>query len=347
VTITIREVAKQAGVSVATVSRVMNNSGPVSAATRERVERVAAALRYAPHGGARGLILRRTRTIGVILPDLYGEYFSEVIRGMDQATQRAGYNVLLSSSHEDRSEIDAAVRAMRGRVDGLILMSPDIGVAELSEAVWPSLPVVLLNTEAGEAAGGFHTINVDNYGGSYAMVRHLASLGHTRIGLIGGDAGNHDARERRRGYEAALGDAGLEVRGSWQVESDFRKSGGWEAVRVLMRGRERPTAIFAANDAMAVGAMSALQEMGLWVPRDVAVTGFDDVPLARYVSPPLTSVHVDNSGLGARAVELLLASIMDAELEPRHEVESTTLVIRRSCGAPVQASSVEGVGIGG
>lgn len=344
--VTIREVARQAGVSVATVSRVMNKSGPVSAATRERVERVAEALRYSPHGGARGLITRRTGTLGVILPDLYGEYFSEVIRGMDQATQRAGYNLLLSSSHEDRSEIEAAVRAMRGRVDGLVLMSPDIGAGELMDAVWPSLPVVLLNTDHSGAAG-FHTINVDNYGGSYAMVRHLASLGHERIGLIGGSPGNHDARERRRGYEAALLEAGLEVRGAWHVESDFRKSGGWAAARVLMAGRERPTAVFAANDAMAVGAMSALQELGLSVPGDVGVAGFDDVPLARYVSPALSSVHVGNSELGARAVELVLGSLEREGEEPRHEVVPTTLVIRRSCGSPLGVSSMEGVGIGG
>jgi LacI family transcriptional regulator len=342
---TIRDVAKQAGVSVATVSRVMNNSGPVSAGTRERVKQVAEALRYSPHRGAQGLIMRRTRNLGVILPDLYGEFFSEVIRGMDRATQRAGYNLLVSSSHDDRSEIDAAVRAMRGRVDGLVLMTPDMAVGSVEEVVLPSLPVVLMNTPASSAR--VHTINVDNYGGSYAMVRHLVSGGHERVALIGGDPLNHDARERHRGYAAALRDAGLEARPEWQVRSDFRKSGGWEAVRVLMsRAGPPPTAIFAANDAMAVGALSSLQELGLEVPRDMAVAGFDDIPLARYLSPALTSVHVDISGLGARAVELLLESVDGESADPIHEVLPTTLVVRRSCGVAVQASGMRGAGIG-
>jgi LacI family transcriptional regulator len=341
---TIRDVAKQAGVSVATVSRVMNNSGPVSAGTRERVEQVAEALRYSPHPGAQGLIMRRTRNLGVILPDLYGEFFSEVIRGMDQATQRAGYNLLVSSSHDDRSEIDAAVRAMRGRVDGLVLMTPETGVGSVEEVIQPSLPVVLMNAPASSARA--HTLNVDSYGGSYAMVRHLVSGGHERVALIGGDPQNHDARERRRGYAAALRDAGLEARPEWQVRADFRKSGGWEAARVLMsRPGLRPTAIFAANDAMAVGALSSLQELGLAVPRDVAVAGFDDIPLARYLSPALTSVHVDNSGLGARAVELLLESVDGGSGDPIHEVLPTTLVIRRSCGVAVEAWH-EGAGQG-
>jgi LacI family transcriptional regulator len=340
---TIRDVAKQAGVSVATVSRVLNNSGPVSAGTRERVEQVAEALRYSPHRGAQGLIMRRTRNLGVILPDLYGEFFSEVIRGMDQATQRAGYNLLVSSSHDDRSEIDAAVRAMRGRVDGLVLMTPDTSVGSVEEVIRPSLPVVLMNTPASSAR--VPTINVDSYGGSYAMVGHLVSGGHERVALIGGDPRNHDARERHRGYAAALRDAGLEARPEWQVRSDFRKSGGWAAVRELMRrAGPRPTAIFAANDAMAVGALSSLQELGLEVPRDVAVAGFDDIPLARYLSPALTSVQVDNSGLGARAVELLLESVDGGSADPVHEVLPTTLVIRRSCGVAVEASGMRGPG---
>jgi len=345
VTVTIREVAKQAGVSVATVSRVMNNSGPVKAETRERVKEVAEALRYSPHRGAQGLIMRRTRNLGVILPDLYGEFFSEVIRGMDQATQGAGYNLLVSSSHDDRSEIDAAVRAMRGRVDGVVLMTPDTAVDRVEEVIRPALPVVLMNTASSSAR--VHTINVDNYGGSYAMVRHLVSGGHERVALIGGDPQNHDARERRRGYAAALRDAGLESRPEWQVESDFRKGGGWAAAREVMgRPGPRPTAIFAANDAMAVGALSSLQEMGLEVPEDVAVAGFDDIPLARYLRPALSSVHVDNSGLGARAVELLLELVEGGSADPIHEVLPTTLVIRRSCGVAIKASGMEGAGLG-
>ena len=166
------------------------------------------------------------------------------------------------------------------------------------------------------------------------MVRHFVSLGHQRIGLIGGRASNYDARERRTGYRTALEESGLEHRPEWEVEADFTKSSGYESARRLLENGDRPTAVFAANDSMAIGALSAIQEAGLNVPADVAVGGFDDIPIARYVTPALTSVHVDLTGLGERAVELLLMSIRGQGVRvPVHEVAPTELVVRRSCGA--------------
>ncbi|HUG41637.1 MAG TPA: LacI family DNA-binding transcriptional regulator [Longimicrobiales bacterium] len=330
---TIRDVAREAGVSVATVSRVLNGSGPVSDSARSRVERAARSLEYTPHGAARSLSTRRTLNLGVILPDLYGEFYSQVIRGMDSVTRKAGYHLLLSGSHADRTEVSAALRAMRGRVDGLILMSPDITPVELGQVVPATWPAVLVNS--GPTNGRFDTLNVDNAGGSTAVVRHLGALGHERIGLIAGEAQNHDAQERREGYGRTLAALGLERRPEWEVEADFTKQGGYAAAQRLAGLAERPTAIFAANDSMAVGALSALQEAGLRVPEDVAVVGFDDVPIARYVTPPLSTVQVDLQGLGRRAVELLLLALQEgAAHEPRHEVVGTSLVVRRSCGAP-------------
>jgi LacI family transcriptional regulator len=332
---TIRDVAREAGVSVATVSRVLNGSGPVSDATRERVRSVAATLRYTPHFGARSLSSRRTQSVGVILPDLYGEFFSEVIRGMDGATRAAGYHLLLSGYHADDAQVTAALRAMRGRVDGLVLMSPDILPDELQWMVVPGSPVVLVNS--GATDGRFDTLDVDNGGGAYAAVHHLASLGHSRIGLIGGEPLNHDACARRKGYRAALETAGLPWRAEWEVDSDFTKSGGYAAAGSLARLlHERPTAVFAANDSMAVGAMSAFHEAGIRVPQDVAVVGFDDIPMARYVTPTLSTVRVDLTRLGHRSIDLLLAALRDgAGHEPRHDVVETSLVIRRSCGSQV------------
>ncbi len=331
-TATIRDVAREAGVSVATVSRVLNGSGPVSESARVRVEQAASTLRYTPHGAARSLSTRRTTNVGVILPDLYGEFFSEVIRGIDTATRAAGYHLILSGSHAARADVSAALGAMRGRVDGLILMSPEMGPAELERVVPVSLAAVLVSSAPVD--GRFATLNVDNFGGAKGMVRHLALLGHERIALIGGDPSNHDAAERQAGYRQGLADAGLEGRGEWQVVSDFTKSGGYEAARRLVALERAPTALFAANDSMAVGALSALQEAGFRVPGDIAVAGFDDIPTARYVTPPLSTVHVDLTGVGERAVALLLSALEGGGLrKPRHEVVETTLVIRRSCGA--------------
>jgi LacI family transcriptional regulator len=338
VSVTIRDVAQRAGVSVATVSRVLNRSGVVREETRQRVEGAAAELRYTPNSTARSLITRRTSTFGVVLPDLYGEFFSEVIRGMDPLARQSGYHLLLSSSHDDQREIQFALGAMHGRVDGLIVMSPNVRAAALAASLPAGVPVVLLNCEAD--GGPFPALNVDNFGGAREMVRHLAALGHRRIGMVRGGDANFDARERLRAYRAALAEAGLEgADGRWEAPGDFTEAGGWRAARELAGRGDRPTAIFCANDSMAVGAMSALRAAGLRVPDDVAVAGFDDIPIARYLSPPLTSVHVDVHRLGARAVEILVEALADPDAPPAQELVPTRLVVRRSCGARAEDES--------
>ena len=333
---TIKDVAREAGVSVATVSRVFNESGPVSEETRRRIREVAARLQYAPHAGARSLITSKTNTIGVLLPDLYGEFFSEVIRGMDQAAQRRGYHLLVSGSHDAREEIEAALVAMRGRVDGLIAMSPHLDPPSLVANVPASVPVVLLNCVVD--AQNYDALTIENRAGAYAMVRHLATLGHQRVAIIRGAEGNYDATERLLGYRDALRDLSLAARAEWEVPGDFTEASGYRAIAPLLALRDRPTAIFAANDAMAIGALSALREVGLRVPDDMAVAGFDDIPLARYMSPPLSSVHVAIAELGARAVETLLHAIDSKNMHTRaHQQLPTALVIRRSCGAQPEA----------
>jgi LacI family transcriptional regulator len=331
VSITIRDVAQRAGVSVATVSRVINRSGVVSEETRRRVEAASAELRYHPHGAARSLITRRTDAFGVVLPDLYGEFFSEVIRGMDPLAQESGYHLLLSSSHDDRRQIEFALGAMRGRVDGLIVMSPNVGGRELAPSLPPDLPVVLLNCDV--QGSPFHAINVDNYGGALSLVRHLVGLGHRRIAMVKGVETNFDARERLRGFRAALAETDGAVEGM-EAAGDFTEAGGWRAARELAALDRRPTAVFCANDSMAVGALSALSAAGLRVPDDVAVAGFDDIPIARYLAPPLSSVRVDVHRLGARAVELLCNAVSGGGgSAPAQELLPTRLAVRRSCGA--------------
>ena len=329
--ITIRDVAREAGVSVATVSRVLNDSGPVSETTRRRIREIASRLRYVPDSAARSLITRRSTTLGVLLPDLYGEFFSEVIRGIDQAAQRSGYHLLVSGSHNDKGEIEAALRAMRGRVDGLVVMSPDIDSAALVANLPASSPVVLLNCFVeGDA---FDSLTIDNYGGAHAMVRHLVASGHERIAFIRGAEHNYDAAERLRGFRAAHRDSGITWTPALEFEGDFTESGGHHAAQRIAALETRPTAVFAANDSMAIGALAAFRDAGLRVPDDIAVAGFDDVPIARYVSPPLTSVRVSISEMGARAVSILLHAVDNKNQHVKQqETLPTTLVIRASCG---------------
>jgi LacI family transcriptional regulator len=329
--VTIKDVAREARVSVATVSRVFNDSGPVSENARQRIREVAERLRYVPNSAARSLITSKTNTVGVLLPDLYGEFFSEVIRGMDQTAQKNGYHLLLSSSHDDKAEIEAVLRAMRGRIDGLIAMSPHLDAPALVTNLPPTLPVVLLNCALHGKA--YDSLAIENFRGAHAMVRHLIALGHDRVAIIKGAAHNFDAAERLRGYRRALREAKITPRRAWEAAGDFTESAGHYAATALITLDPRPTAIFAANDSMAIGALSAVREAGLRVPEDVAVAGFDDIPLARFMSPPLSSVHVAIAELGARAVDTLVGAIRrKGEHVPRRQRLTTTLVIRDSCG---------------
>jgi LacI family transcriptional regulator len=245
---------------------------------------------------------------------------------MGPSARQRGYHLLLSSSHDGLGEIAFAVGAMRGRVDGMIVMSPDVGGAELKGVLPPDVPVVLLNCDV--SGTDFPAVNLDNLGGAWAVVRHLVALGHRRIGLITGGAGNFDSRERRRGFHEAVAGAGVS---GVEAVGDFTEASGYRAALDLMTRPGAPTAIFCANDAMAVGAISALRASGRRVPEEVAVVGFDDIPIGRYLSPSLSSVRVDFSRLGSRAVELLCHAIA-GDAPPAQELLPTELLIRRSCG---------------
>ncbi len=330
-TVTIKQVAREAKVSVATVSRALNDTGPVREEVRERVRVIAERLRYVPHGGARSLITRKTGAIGVFLPDIYGEFFSEVIRGMDGVSRHRGYHLLVAGSHSDPSEILAVMRATRGRVDGLLVMAPDLEADAIERDVPPSLPLVAMNCR--RLGAQFDSISIDNYGGAYAMVRHLASLGHVRIAFLKGPDRNFEASERLRGYRDAVLALGGVVDQGLEIPGDFTEESGHKGALAVLGLSRRPTALLAGNDAMALGALSALAELGLRVPADITVAGFDDIPVARYITPPLSTVHVPIAELGARAMErLLLALERGAAHERRHEVLPTTLVVRGTCG---------------
>lgn len=332
--------ARAASVSVATVSRVWNGKGPVSPETERRIRRAARRLRYVPHGGARSLITRRTHTLGVLLPDLYSEFFSELIRGVDVVARRNGYHLLVSGSHGDSREAVAMARAMRGRVDGLIVLVPDVRRSALRESLPEGFPVIILNDSAGRPRT-FDSIGIDNFGGATAMVRHLTSLGHRRIAFICGPPRNHDASERLRGYRRAMRDAEVPWSKELEFPGDFREQTGYEACRRILELDPRPSAVFAANDSMAIGLLYACRELGVSVPDELAVTGFDDIPIARFMTPPLTSVHVPIAELGTCAAERLVDRLAEKTAsEARREVElPTTLVVRASCGAAASSRS--------
>lgn len=330
--VTIRDVARAAGVSTATVSRVFNGSPRVKDATRERVLMSASRLDYWPNAAARSLTTSRSHSLGVLLPDLFGEFFSEIIRGIDHAARLERYQILVSSSHANTHELLAAARSLHGRIDGLIAMALDRGSARAVKRISRSFPVVLMN--AGLPVRQCSTVSIANYEGAYALVDHLVGLGHRRLAMVKGPPGNIDARERLRGFRRALHDAGLRARDCLEVSGDFTESSGYQAASLILRHQPRPTAVFAANDYMALGLLSALRQTGIDVPGDIAVAGFDDIAITQYLTPPLTTVHVDAYELGQHAVRLLIsAARSDNGARPTHEVLPTRLVVRSSCGS--------------
>ena len=336
---TIRDVAERADVSVASVSRVLTGAGPVTEATRKKVMEAVEALQYVPHSGARSLSTSKTQTIGVILPDLYGEFFSELIRGMDVGARALGYHLIVSSSHDDAEEASAAIRSMRGRVDGLIVLSPHLDAANLATSLAGRLPILLMN---GGAGAGRPSIVVDNHGGAVQAVEHLIATGRRRIAHISGPTGNLEAEARLAGYLEAMARANLPTT---VVEGAFTQASGHQAAAELADRAERPDAIFAGNDMMAVGAMLALQEAGLAVPDDVALVGFDDVPIASLVRPGLTTLRIRIAETGRSALERLVRLIKasgDAAPDTACETVRPELVVRASSSPATEVQPKSG-----
>ena len=335
---TIKDVAREANVSVASVSRVLNGLGGVTPETQKIVREVAARLNYIPDNAARSLITGRTHTIGAVLPDLYGEFFSELIRGIDLAARARGLHLLVSSSHDGVADAAAAVRAMRGRVDGMLILSEYVDATFLQENLPEKLPAVLLDSPVKSTR--YPVLNIDNRAGAIAMVRHLIEAGYQQVAFISGPKTNFDAQQREKGYRAAMAKHAPGVPLTI-VDGDFTEESGYRAGRELLAKKPRPQAVFAANDMMAIGCLFALKEAGIDVPGDIALAGFDDILIARYVTPPLSTVQVRIADLGRIALERLAALLHPTDKTPASvDTLGCDIVIRESCGGKVSAAAV-------
>jgi len=318
---TIRDVARRAQVSVASASRVLNRMENVSEETRARVADAIRELGYVPHAGARSLSLAKTNAIGVVLPDFHGEFFSEIVRGMDREASRHGYMLLLSNVHAGNELSEDALRAMRGRVDGLIVLAPHLSEKELSEALPNGTPVVLINTRGD--AGGHAGVRLDNTEGARLVAEHLVANGRKQIVHIAGAAGNIDAHERADAFTDALKKAGVSFE---VIQGDFTEESGEAAIEALLKSGSKFDAVFAGNDMMALGALQAIRRGGIRVPEEVAVVGFDDIPLARHLG--LTTVRVRIAELGGRALGRLVSILTAGDDSGGQELHKPELVIR-------------------
>lgn len=327
---TLFDICRKAGVSSATVSRVINNSPLVQEKTRKRVLRAIRDLGYRPSHAARMLARQRTDTLGVIFPDIASGFYAEVLSGIDSVADESRFHILTAFSHGWKDAQGLLTRfAEERRVDAVILMNLHARTdAFLRGVVREGLPLVLLD----RPVKGLPTVAIDNVGGARAAVEHLARLGHQRIAFLQGPADNFDAAQRFDGAREGLRAAGLELP-EWLVWSgDYGEESGRKAVDDFLKtGAPLPDAIFACNDAMAIGAREALLERGLNVPDDVALVGFDDIGSARHLG--LTSVRIPMREMGRAAAALALDLAAGRKPVQDLAVMPTELVVRRSCGA--------------
>jgi LacI family transcriptional regulator len=321
------DVALKANVSIATVSRVVNNSShKVNAATRKRVLQVVEELDYRPNALAKGLLLKRTMTVGVIIPDISNPYYAEIVRGVQDMADQYGYAAILLNTDRLQDRITKHIYFLREKsADGIIFSGGTIrGEKVLSSLEGFRERVVVIGRHHVEASA----VIVDNAGGAVSAMQHLIELGHKRIGFIGGPDKSTSARERLAGYKSALVHRGYRVQKGLMAKGDFTPRSGYLSAKTLM-DKAHPTAIFAANDQMAIGAIHAANERGLRVPADISVVGFDNIPFGSYFDPPLTTVEVPMYHVGAAAMEMLVNLISENNGEKLRSF-GTALIVRSS-----------------
>lgn len=328
----IKDVAQRAGVSVTTVSHALNGTRFVSDDARLRVQSAVRELAYVPSAVARSLKQNSTRTLGMIIPDNSNPYFAEIIRGVEHCCFTAGYNLILCNSDSELARQSANLRVLaEKRIDGLIFVAagkdPELG--ERLEAL--HLPLVLVDREVPGLACDL--VEVDHAAGSELATRHLLELGHPFVACISGPANLSPSTQRRAGWKRALAAAGLSRREGDVVRGDFTSAGGYQAMKTLLARSVRPSAVFVCNDLMAIGALCAAHEAGLQLPGDLSIVGFDDIALAAYTYPPLTTVAQPKQAIGTAAATMLLERINGPRGESRRRILQPELRVRQSTAA--------------
>jgi LacI family transcriptional regulator, galactose operon repressor len=332
---TIKRVADRAGVSIATVSRAFADPQAVSDELRARVLEAARLLRYRPSRAARTLRVGTSQAVGVVIPDLQNPFFTDVVRGIDSVLQSAGYTLLLSNADEDAARERDILETFRAEgVAGIIFVPINAARDTYRQLLAP--PVHTVAVDRLPSSLRTDLVTVDNVEGTRIGVAHLVAMGHRDVALLSGPSRHSTAMEREQGYHEALRAAGLPIRSELVYRGDFREGGGYDGIRALMALPRRPTAVFVANNLMTLGALRALHEIGIRIPDDVALVGFDDMPWATSLNPPLTAVSQPAQEIGSSAADLLLDRIARPDRAVRHLILATTLVVRASCGASSQ-----------
>jgi LacI family transcriptional regulator len=326
---TIREVAESAGVSYATVSHVINNTRLVSPETRERVVAAMAALNYRPNALARSLRQGKTNTIGLVLPDSANPFFAEISRGIEDEAFKKGYSVFLCNTELDmQRELFYVDVLSKKQVDGIIFVAAGDQADSLDFLVRRNMPVVMIDRNVPNVE--IDAVLTDNQLGGFLATSHLLELGHKRIACIAGPSSITPSAERIIGYRKALEEASLSYDEKLILRGDYHAQSGMEITHSILSMDPRPTAIFALNDLMAIGALRAAAEAGCSVPGDLAVIGYDDLEIARFTNPPLTTIAQPKKEIGAQAVNLLVDRMSRKSRPPSRLVLAPELIVRGS-----------------
>lgn len=340
--LTLEDIGRLAGVSRSTVSRVINDQPSVSEDVRARVQEVINRTGYAPNVAARSLVSGRSGVIGLVIPSrvhaiFEDPYFSRLIQGISAASNQSGnmLSLFLFQNEEEESQLYPRV-IRRGYLDGLIITATRMGDPLLASAAGGEIPIVMVGRPD---VSGVSYVDADNKGGALRVAIHLCGLGYQRIGLVGAPVSTTAGLDRLNGFVEGLATCGMALHPSLRVDGDFTEAGGYEAMKQLIA--ERPDAVFAASDTMAIGAIRALREHGLRVPDDVAVVGFDGMATSEKSIPALTTIRQPVAETGARAVQILNDLVSGAVTPPVVEIMPVELVVRDSCGATRAAAGAE------
>ncbi|HDW6690672.1 TPA: ribose operon transcriptional repressor RbsR [Salmonella enterica subsp. enterica serovar Typhi] len=329
---TMKDVARLAGVSTSTVSHVINKDRFVSETITEKVEAAIKSLNYAPSALARSLKLNQTRTIGMLITASTNPFYSELVCGVERSCFERGYSLVLCNTEGDEQRMNRNLETlMQKRVDGLLLLCTETHQPsrEIMER-YPSIPTVMMDWSPFDGEGDSDLIQDNSLLGGDLATQHLIDKGFTRIACITGPLDKTPARLRLEGYRAAMKRAGLAIPQGYEITGDFEFGGGFDAMQALLAHQQRPQAVFTGNDAMAVGAYQALYQAGLRIPQDMAVIGYDDIELARYMTPPLTTIHQPKDELGELAIDVLIHRMAQPALQQQRLQLTPVLTVRGS-----------------
>ncbi|MCG0276475.1 MAG: LacI family transcriptional regulator [Thermosediminibacteraceae bacterium] len=329
---TIKDIARLAGVSITTVSRALNGYPDVSEATRQKIKKIAEELNYTPNSIARGLVMKKTNTVGLVVseiikPGVYHPFFLEILAGIKAALRRSGYDIILFTvDHESQGKVSYERLCKERKVDGTIVQGLKLSDPYIEQIKSTDIPTVMIDIPILTEKVGY--VSSDNVKGAFDAVNYLVQLGHREIGFINGHKDAAVSFERLEGYRKALEHNGIRYDDRYVVYGDYTQQSGAEAFKKLILEVPGITAVFCASDLMAVGALKAAYEIGKKVPEDISIMGFDDIELSTIITPNLTTIRQEKYKMGYKAAELLLSIIKGGK--PRHEVIPHKLVIRQS-----------------